>query len=602
MVWPYTLAPASQADKVPIRVTVSNNTSLDAPPFSVKTSVYRTTGTGNNIVVDSNKIYCRTTVVNNLRSNSTLEVDMPVWNARKSQVEQEASYRIVSEIKLANNEKDLIPSNDLTYKDVTLTFSDVFAYDPNADQPINSVQAEGSPANMPGGRGMTLFGSNWGGPGFNLVDDRAGAATGNGSGQIAVKFTLLNTDTLRGYRALFGNLNFAPDFITLSVYDNGGRVPGQEIIAGTQILRRRLIDDITGQISAGTYVTYLLPEPVELAPGTYWLAIAQMGQNGLELGGSASRSGMRVTNRYISPAGVLGEQGNNLILDKNFRRITPQGNYVNDNYFAFENTQLSGNWVEFTPSIGNPAYPHFDHNGLVPVTDQTLTNGTFIPMLRPYFGYRQHGQQSDEFQWCPDDEIPVELISFDGEVRNSGIDLMWETASEDNNSGFIIERKLYNDSQDFEEIAFVSAVGSGTSQVINRYNFTDREVAHGNTYQYRLKQIDLDGTINCAVSQVVTKTFLFDGLVTLEQNSPNPVNSSTTFNFTLEQESDARLEVLDIYGNVIAVVAEGTMSAGPHSVNWNATADNGSEVASGTYIYRLIAGENTLTGKLTVVK
>ncbi len=83
----------------------------------------------------------------------------------------------------------------------------------------------------------------------------------------------------------------------------------------------------------------------------------------------------------------------------------------------------------------------------------------------------------------------------------------------------------------------------------------------------------------------------------LGQNYPNPFNPATTISFDLPRSSSVRLTVFDVMGREVAVLVDNTLSAGTHSVSFNAT-----NLASGTYIYRLSAGEFVQTRKMVVVK
>jgi len=87
------------------------------------------------------------------------------------------------------------------------------------------------------------------------------------------------------------------------------------------------------------------------------------------------------------------------------------------------------------------------------------------------------------------DIIPVELIYFEGLARKKAIDLFWATASEQNNKGFFIERRILGEQSDWSSIGFIK--GYGNSSVIREYNFTDRDVINGKTYQYVLRQVDM---------------------------------------------------------------------------------------------------------------
>ncbi|MBN1302388.1 MAG: T9SS type A sorting domain-containing protein, partial [Melioribacteraceae bacterium] len=86
-------------------------------------------------------------------------------------------------------------------------------------------------------------------------------------------------------------------------------------------------------------------------------------------------------------------------------------------------------------------------------------------------------------------------------------------------------------------------------------------------------------------------------LYNLSQNYPNPFNPSTIIEFSLPKENYVKLSVFNILGQEVATLINGQRNAGVHSVSWNA--DN---LTSGVYIYRLEAGANTITRKMTLLK
>ncbi len=83
----------------------------------------------------------------------------------------------------------------------------------------------------------------------------------------------------------------------------------------------------------------------------------------------------------------------------------------------------------------------------------------------------------------------------------------------------------------------------------------------------------------------------------LSQNHPNPFNPMTQINFGLQQASSVRLCVYNVRGEVVAVLAEGPMSSGEHTVTWYA----GSQ-PSGVYFYRLDAGAFSEVKRMMLLK
>lgn len=83
----------------------------------------------------------------------------------------------------------------------------------------------------------------------------------------------------------------------------------------------------------------------------------------------------------------------------------------------------------------------------------------------------------------------------------------------------------------------------------------------------------------------------------LAPNFPNPFRGATTIAFTLPEAGHARLAVYDALGRLVRVLVEGELEAGNHRAVLQA-----SELASGTYLYRIEAGSFTKTRRLTVIR
>ena len=86
--------------------------------------------------------------------------------------------------------------------------------------------------------------------------------------------------------------------------------------------------------------------------------------------------------------------------------------------------------------------------------------------------------------------IPVELTEFTANLSNGYISLAWTTATETNNQGYEIQRKV---GQDWEKVGFVT--GKGTTTEKSSYNYQDNLTnVKSDKVLYRLKQIDFDGS------------------------------------------------------------------------------------------------------------
>jgi hypothetical protein len=89
----------------------------------------------------------------------------------------------------------------------------------------------------------------------------------------------------------------------------------------------------------------------------------------------------------------------------------------------------------------------------------------------------------------------------------------------------------------------------------------------------------------------------------LHTNYPNPFNPSTTIRFDLPRSGEVTLEIFDVSGKLIRVLAGSTdMSAGPQEVMWHGRDEADRQVPSGVYFYRLEAAGQSETKQMVLLK
>jgi hypothetical protein len=203
-----------------------------------------------------------------------------------------------------------------------------------------------------------------------------------------------------------------------------------------------------------------------------------------------------------------------------------------------------------------------------------------------------------------DNPLPIQLMYFHASVLANSNDvlLMWGTISETNNYGFCVQQSVGTPSS-FADVPNNFVAGHGTTTVPHYYSWTHYNVTPG-TYYYRLKQIDLDGSLHYtdaveAVVEALTGTDEKDlpGAFSLSQNYPNPFNPSTLIRYTLPNASSVSLKVYNSLGQEVAVLVECLQKAGEYEVQLNA-----SSLASGMYLYRLSTDGFTSSKKLIVLR
>jgi hypothetical protein len=185
--------------------------------------------------------------------------------------------------------------------------------------------------------------------------------------------------------------------------------------------------------------------------------------------------------------------------------------------------------------------------------------------------------------------LPVSLLSFNASLKNNTVVLNWQTATEINNKGWNIEKIQANANpvNTWQNIGFVAGNNSSNN---SNYYFTDKAISVGNIYQYRLQQIDFDGTVN--YSYVVTIKFSGKNVVDIIAY-PNPVQSSVNIRFEVTKKANVNVSIYNTIGQLTTTLVNENIDAGIYIRPFNA-----SSLKSGNYIIKLQVNDETTTTKL----
>ncbi|MBX2975076.1 MAG: T9SS type A sorting domain-containing protein [Ignavibacteriaceae bacterium] len=191
--------------------------------------------------------------------------------------------------------------------------------------------------------------------------------------------------------------------------------------------------------------------------------------------------------------------------------------------------------------------------------------------------------------------VPVEFTAFNASVANGKVMLDWSTATESNNQGFEVQRKLV-ESEDAQFTTIAFKPGAGTTTHAQNYNFTDDlSDFQATSVAYRLKQIDFDGRY--AYSQEILIDNIAPDKFELAQNYPNPFNPITSINYQLPVSGNVTLTVYDALGKQVATLVNEFKNGGRYSVEFD-----GSKLSSGIYFYELRSGNFASVKKLVLMK
>jgi hypothetical protein len=122
-------------------------------------------------------------------------------------------------------------------------------------------------------------------------------------------------------------------------------------------------------------------------------------------------------------------------------------------------------------------------------------------------------------------------------------------------------------------------------------------VAHSK--QVKLNVMDLLGPADVedeADNSSAPKTF------TLFQNMPNPFNPETQISYYLPVDCQVSITIYNLLGQRVRTLFEGYQNSGVQTITWNGRSDQGEQLSSGIYFYRLEANNFVETRKMTLMK
>lgn len=207
-----------------------------------------------------------------------------------------------------------------------------------------------------------------------------------------------------------------------------------------------------------------------------------------------------------------------------------------------------------------------------------------------------------------DISLPVELADFTAKQIGSAVVLKWRTESEEDNIGFILDRK--DDNSDWFCITDYKTnndlLGNGTCTFANEYEYTDNLVEANTTYYYRLADVSMDGIIQYH-NKIEITTEIFENNIVPSQFAlypayPNPFNPVTTIRFDLPEEGNVKMSIYNEMGKLVKVLVDNNLNAGQHAAQWDSKDRFGEPVSAGVYLYEIKASDYQATNKMILLK
>ena len=244
-------------------------------------------------------------------------------------------------------------------------------------------------------------------------------------------------------------------------------------------------------------------------------------------------------------------------------------------------------------------------NFQVPLIDETGALRTIGVSSRFRFSSQQGLSYTGE---APDGEvedysidvlISVELSSFLATSSDGIVNLSWSTSSETENMGFHIFRSETKDGQ-FEKITGELIPGAGNSENEKSYKWTDHSAAAGKTWFYQLADYSIKGGVR--MHEPVSISVELPKFYSLKQNYPNPFNPETTIAFSLKEPGQVNLAVFNLQGQLVKTIVNKHTQAGSYKVKWDGRNEQGNQMSSGIYIYKIRVNDFEQVRKMMFTK
>ena len=210
----------------------------------------------------------------------------------------------------------------------------------------------------------------------------------------------------------------------------------------------------------------------------------------------------------------------------------------------------------------------------------------------------------DTYGWTISDGGGTYILSyFDGEKGDeSTVYLNWELTADGTGYTFEIQRAYELPADDSGWFVIASIQGDSTVEYeyTDNYQLPDYEVYN---IFYRMKITDTEGESLYSDTLTIMLTGIGDDINAiptefgLSQNYPNPFNPTTSIEYRVSSNENVSIKVYNMLGQEVMTLVNEVKSPGTYNVKMD-----GSQLASGVYIYRMAAGSFSSVKKFVLMK
>jgi len=285
--------------------------------------------------------------------------------------------------------------------------------------------------------------------------------------------------------------------------------------------------------------------------------------------------------------------------------VQDSGNPKTDNIIGY-NIYVSRKSFPF----GNWGVDNFQQLNASLVTDTTYSDATIVGDDTSYYAYKivyrpdttvakaSKGYESKYLSpnspkaWLPPTQI--ELTNFACYSADGVVFITWRTESEDGNFAWRLDRSSEPESG-YQTIHYEKD-NEPTTPKPSEYSFIDNNVILGETYYYKLADIDMQGRTTW--HNTIFVTVGGENLVLKPMCHPNPFNESTRIKYAVTNAGEVTLRVVDLQGRIVTTLINGYQKQGVYSKIWDGKNLRNHDVPEGIYFLKLDTSAGTYVGKL----
>jgi len=198
--------------------------------------------------------------------------------------------------------------------------------------------------------------------------------------------------------------------------------------------------------------------------------------------------------------------------------------------------------------------------------------------------------QSDGYFSIYDAVVPAVITSLGAETIDLGIRVHWALAAQAQFTSITLERSA-------GETGPWAMIDAAISESNGETVADDHTAQAGQTYWYRL--VGTTATGQTATFGPVQGTAGAPREFALSAAWPNPSRGPVTMDFSVAKSAHVTLDVVDLQGRQVSVLADREFSAGRYQLKWDGRSDRG-QVPAGVYFVRFITGEKKLVSRVTI--